>query len=99
MKQVMEFKKHLGKYLVDLLAISFVFVAYLIGHFVNGIPPEVAVMIATTLALTQGFLAYAIKRAFGLPTDDEKIPEKDYSFEGTALEQEKVIEDEKKLYR
>ncbi len=65
-----DFKKQLGKYAVDMLAIGFVFMAYLIGHFVNTIPAEVAVMVASVLALTQGFLSYCIKRACGLKTEE-----------------------------
>ncbi len=67
---MMDFKKHAGKYAVDMLAIVFVFVAYLIGHFVNTIPPEIAVMIASMLALTQGFLSYCIRRVTGLKTEE-----------------------------
>ena len=61
-----EDKHKIGDYIIDLSAVLFVFIAYLIGHFVNTIPAELAVMMASILGLTEGFIIYVIKKCFGI---------------------------------
>ena len=56
--------KGIGIWLLALIESIFVFLAFMIGHSVNGIPAEVAVMLATMLGSSQVLVFLVIKHYF-----------------------------------
>lgn len=62
--------KGVGCWLLAIVESLMVFVSYLIGHFVNTIPAEFAVMVGSILGATQILLFLLIKWKFKL-TDEE----------------------------
>ena len=52
----------IGVYVMAVIESSMVFVAYLIGHFVNTIPAELAIFVASLLGGLQVILILVVKR-------------------------------------
>ena len=58
--------KNLGMYLLLIFEAIFVFLAFMIGNAVNGIAPELAVMLGSMLAASDVFVILLIKHFFKL---------------------------------
>ena len=56
--------KGIGCWLLLIIQALFVFIAYMIGHFVNTIPAEFAVMVGTMLGASQVLAFLIIKHYF-----------------------------------
>ena len=56
--------KGIGLWLLAIIESLFVFLAYMIGHFVNTIPAEFAVMIASILGSSQVLIFLIIRKYF-----------------------------------
>ena len=54
--------KGLGLYLIAIVSAIMVFGVFFIGHAVNGISAELAIMLAAILAATEGFMVFLIKK-------------------------------------
>ena len=56
--------KGIGLWLLAIIESFFIFAAYLIGHFINTIPAECAVMIASMLGSSQVLVFLIIRHYF-----------------------------------
>ena len=64
--------KGIGIWLLAVVEAIMVFLAYLVGHFINHIPAELAVFIASILGSSQVLVFLIIKNYFKITEEDIK---------------------------